>query len=218
MGVDSTIGIVMLKRLESFPCKYGLEVAGRMFMLGTRGAGRGCSGLSTNLLDCVRDKFIFDAELPIHKPLNVTSIFGETWMLRAISVFGLVITAAGLLVNPAYAETPVEVLAALKTEASATPGFQGFSAARGESFFKTKHNHDLSCSSCHTDNPAAQGKHAETDKLIKPLAPAANPERFTDMKKVAKWFKRNCNDVLDRECTPQEKGDVLAYLLTVPKN
>ena len=187
-------------------------------MLGTRGAGRGCSGLSTNLLDCVRDKFIFDAELPIHKPLNVTSIFGETWMLRAISVFGLVITAAGLLVNPAYAETPVEVLAALKTEASATPGFQGFSAARGESFFKTKHNHDLSCSSCHTDNPAAQGKHAETDKLIKPLAPAANPERFTDMKKVAKWFKRNCNDVLDRECTPQEKGDVLAYLLTVPKN
>ena len=37
------------------------------------------------------------------------------------------------------------------------------------------------------------------------------------MKKVAKWFKRNCNDVLDRECTAQEKGDVLSYLLTVKK-
>ncbi len=139
-------------------------------------------------------------------------------MLRVFSVFGLLVAASGLLMDTAYAETPVEVLAAIKTEASATPGFQGFSAAHGESFFKTKHNHDLSCSSCHTDNPAAQGKHAETDKLIKPLAPAANPERFTDMKKVAKWFKRNCNDVLDRECTPQEKGDVLTYLLSVPKS
>jgi hypothetical protein len=138
-------------------------------------------------------------------------------MLRAFSEFGLLMIAAGLLMNQAFAETPVEVLAAIKAEASATPGFQGFSAAHGESFFKTRHNHDLSCSSCHTDNPAAQGKHAETDKLIKPLAPAANPERFTDMKKVAKWFKRNCNDVLDRECTPQEKGDVLAYQLTVSK-
>lgn len=138
-------------------------------------------------------------------------------LLRAYSVFALFMLGAALPVNQARAETPAQVLDALKAEAAATPGFQGFSAARGESFFKTKHNHDLSCSSCHTDNPAAQGKHAETDKLIKPLAPSANPERFTDMKKVAKWFKRNCNDVLDRECTPQEKGDVLAYLLTVGK-
>ena len=138
-------------------------------------------------------------------------------MLRVFFVFGLVVAAAGLMEQSALAETPVEVLAAIKVEASAAPGFQEFSATRGENFFKTKHNHDLSCSTCHTDNPAAQGKHSETDKIIKPLAPAANEERFTDMKKVAKWFKRNCNDVLDRECTAQEKGDVLAYLLTVKK-
>lgn len=139
-------------------------------------------------------------------------------LLRTFSMFALFMLAAALPVNQAHAETPAQVLDALKAEAAATPGFQGFSATRGESFFKTKHNHDLSCSSCHTDNPAAQGKHAETDKLIKPLAPSANPERFTDMKKVAKWFKRNCNDVLDRECTPQEKGDVLTYLISVPKS
>jgi hypothetical protein len=30
---------------------------------------------------------------------------------------------------------------------------------------------------------------------------------------VEKWFKRNCNDVLARACTPAEKADVLAYLL-----
>ena len=138
-------------------------------------------------------------------------------MLRAFISFGFVFMVTALTADLAFAETPVEVLAVFNTEASATPGFQGFSAERGEKFFKTKHNHDLSCSSCHTDNPAAQGKHAETDKLIKPLAPAANEERFTDMKKVAKWFKRNCNDVLDRECTAQEKGDVITYLLTVKK-
>jgi hypothetical protein len=138
-------------------------------------------------------------------------------ILDFVALGCVVMVAAGLTASPAFAETPVEVLATFKTEASGTPGFQGFSAERGEKFFKTKHNHNLSCSTCHTDNPAAQGKHSETDKVIKPLAPAANEERFTDMKKVAKWFKRNCNDVLDRECTAQEKGDVLTYLLTVHK-
>jgi hypothetical protein len=139
-------------------------------------------------------------------------------MFRNFLVFGSVVAvAAGLTMQSAFAETPDEVLASFKLDASGTPGFQGFSAERGEKFFKTKHNHDMSCSTCHTDNPAKEGKHSETDKVIKPLAPAANEERFTDMKKVAKWFKRNCNDVLDRECTPQEKGDVLAYLLTVRK-
>ena len=28
-----------------------------------------------------------------------------------------------------------------------------------------------------------------------------------------KWFRRNCNDVLSRECTAVEKADVLAWLL-----
>jgi hypothetical protein len=137
-------------------------------------------------------------------------------MLRVFFAFGLVVGSC-TLARAAFAETPSDVLAAIKMEASATPGFQGFSAERGKSFYGNKQKHDLSCSSCHTDNPAAEGKHAETGKLIKPFAPAANPERFTDMKKVKKWFRRNCNDVLDRECTAQEKGDLLTYLLTVTK-
>ena len=139
-------------------------------------------------------------------------------MLRVFFTLGsALMLIAGLPTQSAFAETPIEVLATFRVEASGAPGFQEFSATRGENFFKTKHNHNLSCSTCHTDNPAAQGKHSETDKIIKPLAPAANEERFTDMKKVAKWFKRNCNDVLDRECTAQEKGDVITYLLTVHK-
>ena len=47
------------------------------------------------------------------------------------------------------------------------------------------------------------------------MAPAVNPARFTRAAKVDKWFKRNCNDVLGRACTAQERGDVLAYLMTV---
>ena len=138
-------------------------------------------------------------------------------MIRIFHVLVLVFVAvAGLTSLSAAAQTPDDVLTALKTEAKAsTTGFQGFSAQRGERFFKQTHGNELSCASCHTENPAASGKHAKTAKIIKPLAPASNPERFTDSAKVEKWFKRNCNDVLDRVCTPQEKGDVLTYLLTV---
>lgn len=131
-------------------------------------------------------------------------------MLRMFFILSFLLAA-----QPALAETPGSVLASLKNDASPTPGFQDFSAARGEIFFKAKHGGEWSCASCHTDNPAMQGKHAKTGKVIKSLAPSANAERFTDMAKVEKWFKRNCNDVLDRVCTAQEKGDVLAYLLAI---
>lgn len=138
-------------------------------------------------------------------------------MLRLSYVSSLLLVA-GLSVQPAFAETPNDVLGALQSEAAkSTPNFPGFSAARGEKFFKVKHGSDWSCASCHTENPAVTGKHAKTDKPIDPLAPSANAERFTNPKKIEKWFKRNCNDVLDRACTPQEKGDVLAYLLTIKK-
>jgi uncharacterized membrane protein len=138
-------------------------------------------------------------------------------MSRFLHVLALLfVTVAGLWALSASAQTTEEIMAAIKQDAQAdTASFQGFSPVRGEQFFKQKHGNELSCSSCHTDNPASMGKHAKTGKAIKPMAPAANAERFTDTKKVAKWFKRNCNDVLDRVCTPQEKGDVLAYLLTV---
>ena len=135
-------------------------------------------------------------------------------MFKKFHVVGLVLmSVAGFASQSAVAGTPGEMLTSLQKEA----GGQKFSAARGESFFKAKHGNDWSCASCHSDNPAVVGKHAKTEKAIDPLAPSANAERFTDPKKVDKWFKRNCNDVLDRVCTPQEKGDVLAYLLTVNK-
>jgi hypothetical protein len=117
---------------------------------------------------------------------------------------------------PAYAETPQNFLDSYAQEAKAqNPGFKGFSAKAGETFYKSKHGGDWSCSSCHTDNPAAEGKHTVTGKLIQPLSPNANPARFSDAAKVNKWFKRNCNDVLKRECTPEEKGNLLTYLMSI---
>lgn len=126
----------------------------------------------------------------------------------------LAITLA-LTILPAQAGTPQQFLAELKQAASSSPGFRDFSAARGEQFFKSTHGNNWSCSTCHTANPASPGKHAKTSKVIQPLAPAANQARFTDPAKVEKWFKRNCNDVLDRTCTPLEKGDVLTFLMTL---
>lgn len=100
---------------------------------------------------------------------------------------------------------------------AAVPGFAGLSAVRGEQFFKTTHGKEWSCATCHGARPVGDGKHAVTGKIITPLAPVANPSRFTDQAKTEKWFKRNCNDVLGRECTAAEKGDVLEYLLTLTK-
>ena len=94
------------------------------------------------------------------------------------------------------------------------PAFKDFSAATGQKFYTTKVG-TLSCASCHTDSPMAAGKHASTNKEILPLAPAANPKRFTDAANVEKWFKRNCNDVLKRTCSTQEKGDFMSYVLSV---
>jgi hypothetical protein len=118
----------------------------------------------------------------------------------------------------AAAATPAEIQKDLEAAARAgAPGFSGFSAERGQKFFSATHGNDWSCTSCHTARPASRGKHAKTGKEIAPMAPAANPQRLTDAAKVEKWFNRNCNDVLGRVCSAQEKGDVLAYLMSLAK-
>lgn len=122
----------------------------------------------------------------------------------------------GLAALPALAVTPAEIQRGFEAAArQGAPGFAGFSAQRGEQFFKARHGNDWSCASCHSANPLAQGRHAKTGKVIAPLAPGANPERFTDAASVEKWFRRNCNDVAARPCSAQEKGDILQYLMSV---
>lgn len=120
----------------------------------------------------------------------------------------IVIAMIGL-VKAAFAATPKDVL--MGYEASSGKS----SSTRGEQFFNAKHGKEWSCASCHENPPNHDTKHIVTGKVIKPLSPNANSERFVDQIKTEKWFKRNCNDVLARECTAQEKADVLAWLMTV---
>jgi hypothetical protein len=121
------------------------------------------------------------------------------------------------IASSAWGEHPQDFLASFSEQAKQeNHSFAGCDSIRGENFFKSRHGADnWSCSTCHSDNPTAAGKHAVTNKTIDPLAPSVNPERFTNPAKVDKWFKRSCKDVLERECTAEEKGNVLAYLLSL---
>ncbi|NWG31448.1 MAG: DUF1924 domain-containing protein [Rhodocyclaceae bacterium] len=119
---------------------------------------------------------------------------------------------AGSLAMSAQAAMPAELLGGYAAAAGA--GFKA-DAARGAAFYAKAFGVSAkmpSCASCHTDSPSQPGRHVVTDKAIKPLAPAANPERFSDPAKVEKWFKRNCSEVVGRECTAAEKADFIAFV------
>ncbi len=119
---------------------------------------------------------------------------------------------------PALAETPQQIRAAYASEAAATqPGFSP-AAQRGERLFRQQFTVTAkmpSCTSCHTANPLQAGEHVVTGRKIRPLAVAANGERFSDPAKVEKWFGRNCKEVVGRACTPAEKADFVAYMSEV---
>lgn len=116
------------------------------------------------------------------------------------------------LASPVFAQSPTEQLAGYTAQAGAPA-----QPARGQQLFTTRHGKEWSCASCHGTVPTAEGKHASTAKVIAPLAPAFNPKSFTDPAKTEKWFRRNCKDVMARECTAGEKADVLAWLITLKR-
>jgi hypothetical protein len=118
--------------------------------------------------------------------------------------------------TPAQAETPQDFMQMYGEQCKhENPGFQGFDANRGQSLYMKQGASDWNCATCHTNDPRTMGEHCETHKQIRPMSPAANTDRFIDSAKVEKWFKRSCKDVLGRECTTQEKGDFLAYMLSL---
>jgi hypothetical protein len=100
---------------------------------------------------------------------------------------------------------------------AASPSFSGFSTARGEKLYGTKFTggkpETPSCTSCHSDHPRGAGR-TPAGKTIEAVAVSVTPMRYTDSAKVEKWFKRNCTEVLGRECTPLEKGDWLSYMIS----
>ena len=96
-------------------------------------------------------------------------------------------------------------------------GAGDFAAERGAQLWNRSFHHERQpaarqCTSCHAGDPRQPGRHARTGKTIAPLAPSRDPRRLSDRARVRKWLKRNCKWTLGRECTAQEKGDVLTYL------
>jgi hypothetical protein len=109
------------------------------------------------------------------------------------------------------------ILADLLAQAQqAEPGFAGFSAERGATLYQATHTGGKqgtgSCTVCHGKSPQDTGQ-TRAGKTIEPMAVSKNPTRYTDKANVEKWFTRNCQDVLGRTCTAEEKGDFLTYML-----
>ncbi|MCW8957260.1 MAG: DUF1924 domain-containing protein [Gammaproteobacteria bacterium] len=128
------------------------------------------------------------------------------------SILPILIFSLGLGLNTAQAESPAmkQLLDNYKNS-----GAQAADFSRGQSLWQQTaavNNQSRSCTSCHGDNLKTEGKHQATGKMIKAMAPAINPQRLTDRANIEKWFKRNCKWTWGRECTAQEKSDLLIYI------
>ena len=132
--------------------------------------------------------------------------------MRTAHTFLVTLALVAAACGPAQAMDAAELLAIYTKQAGSPPVPE-----RGQKLFTTDFGRDLglSCSSCHGPVPVRVGKDAVTEKPIAPLAPAANPKRFTDRSKVENWFRLNCKDFVGRECTAAEKADVLAWLISL---
>ena len=134
--------------------------------------------------------------------------FGVTALLLGIS------TAA---TTSADANSQLSIIEGYAKESKQhDPKFTAFSAERGRLLFSVRHAtgkpETPSCTSCHTKSPLSVGS-TRAGKEIAPMAISKTPDRYTDIKKVEKWFRRNCKSVLGRPCTPLEKGDFLAFMM-----
>lgn len=128
-------------------------------------------------------------------PAPLTALIVPLWLMA---------TSTGA---SAQSTTPAQLQQRYQTAAGSPP-----QTARGQAFFVSRHGGEWSCASCHNQVPTGPGRHAVTGKTLAPLAPAFNAQAFTDEHRVEKWFRRNCKDVLKRECSPAEKSDALAWL------
>ncbi len=129
-----------------------------------------------------------------------------------------IVVLASAFVTAAAGDSPKSLLDFYANEAKASdPGFSGFSVARGEHLFRTHFSTGKpdtpSCTTCHTTDPTKAGQ-TRAGKDIEPMAASANSKRYSDQAKAEKWFGRNCNNVVGRDCTATEKGDFITFMLS----
>jgi mono/diheme cytochrome c family protein len=132
----------------------------------------------------------------------------SAWRLGA---WACILSTCLIAALPVWADTPAGLLAAYTAKAGAAADGE-----RGRALFMREFKRDYpSCTSCHGAMPTKNGKDLVSEKSIGPLAPAANAKRFVDANKVDSAFRLNCTEVLGRDCTAQEKADILAWLISL---
>jgi len=147
-----------------------------------------------------------------------------------------------LLSAPLLADTPEEILERYAELAKQEdPSFDGFSIEHGHELYLQKrvlpvvgaincaschlpdsrqeiiaHQSKVLCRQCHVinDSEHPRPKDAELRKIL-PLVPSANPRRLTNFEHVEEFLKPNCEMVIGRGCTTPEKGDIIAWLISV---
>jgi len=117
----------------------------------------------------------------------------------------------------ANAASPQSILGGYEAEAKIQDQhFQEFSAKRGQLLFQSTNTtgkpETPSCTTCHSKDPSSAGR-TRAEKEISPMALSRSPQRYNDLKKVEKWFRRNCKSVLGRVCSPLEKGDFITFMI-----
>ncbi len=114
---------------------------------------------------------------------------------------------------PLAAQSPAEQVAAYAAAAGAAAD-----PAAGQAMFTATQSGGKpdtpSCTTCHGTDLTKAGQ-TRAGKAIDPMAPSVQADRYTDPAKVEKWFVRNCNSVLGRECSAKEKADILAWLASL---
>ena len=135
-------------------------------------------------------------------------------MLRNLTTTVFITTLAFIFSGTGIAGPREDQLAGYAKAANAAAS--GFSAERGKALhtqnFASGKANTPACTSCHGKDTRAAGR-TLVGKQIDPMALSVSPSRYTDPAKVEKWFKRNCTEVLGRECSAQEKGDWLSFVI-----
>ncbi len=161
------------------------------------------------------------------------------WLWALLLVSGLSVPHA------VEADTAEELLNRYHAEAQAgSVAFRGFSVEEGRIFYFRKypapvigevgcvschlqdprrsvvrHRTKIPCRACHVIDDAEHPDPANAKKrTLEAFAPVANPRRFTDPGVVENWFRLNCNYVLKRPCTAVEKGNLLAWVLSLERS
>jgi len=136
--------------------------------------------------------------------------------LNVVLAVLLGLAASSAHANVANAQKLVDIYTAIAKHDN--PEYTGPTAADGKFFFNRKiklgNGKEMACASCHTANPANEGKHAVTGKAIRPLSPVVNAKRFEDFEKVQDKFTQHCKDIIGSDCTAAEKASFISYLLT----